>query len=147
MASLSGFQFIQHPHPDVVIADGYFLCDASGKVVNEVSQAQAATDGYTSIYGTGLALMREVDSVTLSGTGKLTIHLKQAWWRASVFTQIQSHNLKAGTFVVVANNPQGSQAKDEVGQTIVLQYQESGSAAAFVSAGFNLMLILRNSSA
>lgn len=148
MASLAGFQQISHPHPDIVLVDGYFMTDASGKVVNEVSQAQALTDGYVDIYGNGLALPREIDSVTLSGTGQYTIHLKQAWHRVrSVFVQPVGHTIKNGSFQVTAVNGQGATALGEVGQTVVIQFQSGGSSAAFVSAGFYLMLVCRNSSA
>lgn len=146
MASLAGFQFAQSPYQDIVTLDGYVLADASGAVINQASGATALTDGYVDIAGEPFVLPREIASITNSGTGQYTVLLKQPWWKClSAIAITQGHAIKTGNWQVTTVNPQGATESGEAGQTIIFQFCSSGSAAAFVSSGFNFHIVLKNS--
>lgn len=146
MASLIGFQFVSATRPDIVFLGGYVEINSVGDVVNQATATLAQADGYYEIDGvTPLVIPREIGSITKTGTGELTIVLSQAWSKVmDVSVTTVGSAIRDGTWQVTGFNPTGNTLKGVAAKTIILQFQSSGSAAAFVDAGIFLRIELCN---
>lgn len=144
MAQYTGFPTTKTLEPDEWRLDGYIGTNHTGVVLNTASQSTAPlrADGSHLVFPKGITSVAKTAT-----TGEYAIVLEQPWSSliAAIFVPVSGSAL-AGTIKLKKWNTTASvDSWGQAAQTIVIQFEQSGSGAVLADAGFHMLLLLKNS--